>query len=319
MAALAVQFAAAALPPAACVLLAAFCLFFSCCFFGIQERWLSAWMVAACAAVLFVQGAFRMLTLAPVQALAGQTSQVRLEVLETRPGFAEDTCHIRARLLQSDSPQAVGTCVDISNATFCEPGDILEGELEFLPLKENAFTASKRADGVFLEGESSNLQVTGCSQSMTARGIGSAHRAVRGPFGGISGPIWGGFAAAMAVGDDTDLTSQVETDFRQAGLSHLLVVSGLHISLWAGVWLGITRLLRLHRLGYVLAAGMAVAFAVLVGGTPSVLRALVGFLVWCLCGFFFRSPEPLNSLGLAVFVLTLANPRCCLWVPRDSF
>ena len=306
MAALAVQFAAAALPPAACVLLAAFCLFFVL-FFGIQKRWLSAWMVAACAAVLFVQGAFRMLTLAPVQALAGQTSQVRLEVLETRPGFAEDTCHIRARLLQSDSPQAVGTCVDISNAIFCEPGDILEGELEFLPLKENAFTASKRADGVFLEGESSDLQVMGRSQSMTARVSAlrtelseALRRYLRSDLGGI--------AAAMAVGDDTDLTSQVETDFRQAGLSHLLVVSGLHISLWAGVWLGITRLLRLHRLGYVLAAGMAVAFAVLVGGTPSVLRALVGFLVWCLCGFFFRSPEPLNSLGLAVLVLTLANP-----------
>src|SRR5699024_6329408 len=123
-----------------------------------------------------------------------------------------------ARLLQADSPQAVGTCVDISNAIFCEPGDILEGELEFLPLKENAFTASKRADGVFLEGESSDLQVMGRSQSMTARVSAlrtelseALRRYLRSDLGGI--------AAAMAVGDDTDLTSQVETDFRQAGLS----------------------------------------------------------------------------------------------------
>ncbi len=309
MAALAVQFAAAALPPAACVLLAAFCLFFVL-FFGIQKRWLSAWMVAACAAVLFAQGAFRMLSLEPIQSLAGQTSQVRLEVLETQPGFTDETRHIRVRVLEAEQAAAEGISLDISNAAFCEPGDILEGTLEFTALKQNTFTASKMADGVFLEAENSDLRLAGKSQSFSARVIALRSR--------LSEAIqWylredlGGIAAAMAVGDDSGLTDAVETMFRETGLSHLLVVSGLHISLWGGFWLALTRLLHLRRTGYALAAGMAVGFAVLVGGTPSVLRALVGFLVWCLCGVIFRSPEPLNSLGLAVLLLTLANP--CAW------
>ncbi len=309
MAALAVQFAAAVLPPAACVLLAAFCLFFVL-FFGIQKRWLLAWMVAACAAVLFVQGAVRLLLLEPIQSLAGQTSQVQLEVLETQPGFADETRHIRVRVLQADQPAAEGICLDISNAALCEPGDILEGSLEFAALKQNTFTAYKMADGVFLEAENSDLRLAGQSRSFAAGVIALRGRRAEAIQWYLRDDL-GGIAAAMAVGEDSGLTDGVETMFRETGLSHLLVVSGLHISLWAGFWLALASLLRLRRAGYLLAAGMAVGFAVLVGGTPSVLRALVGFLVWCLCGLFFRSPDPLNSLGLAVLLLTLADP--CAW------
>ena len=44
----------------------------------------------------------------------------------------------------------------------------------------------------------------------------------------------GGVLAAMTVGDRNHLSSALRSTYRGAGLSHVLVVSGMHVSILCG-------------------------------------------------------------------------------------
>lgn len=117
--------------------------------------------------------------------------------------------------------------------------------------------------------------------------------------------------AAMCFGERRFLDDRLATTFQGSGLSHLLVVSGLHLSL---IVLAVQRLLRRigMRVGCVVTLLAAWLFAWLAGFSPSIIRAAVMVTVWligCLC--FCRS-DGLNSLGLAALLLLALHPYT-LW------
>jgi competence protein ComEC len=113
--------------------------------------------------------------------------------------------------------------------------------------------------------------------------------------------------AGFLVGDDRGLPASVAADFRAAGLSHLLVVSGANVSLalaFAAPLLG-----RLRLLGR-LTGGLAVLviFAAMTRFEPSVLRA-AGMSGLGLLGAFLGRPVPgLRMMALAVAGLVLLDP-----------
>src|SRR5699024_7271572 len=87
----------------------------------------------------------------------------------------------------------------------------------------------------------------------------------------------GGVLSAMAVADKSRLTDEVTEAYRAAGVSHLLVVSGLHLTLLCGAFLGNRPCGGRFRKQKALAAMLLVlCMMALVGFTPSVTRAGVG-------------------------------------------
>jgi competence protein ComEC len=113
--------------------------------------------------------------------------------------------------------------------------------------------------------------------------------------------------AGFLVGDDRDLPSQVSADFRAAGLSHLLVVSGANVTLALAL---VAPFLR--RLGLVgrLAGGLAVlvVFCAMTRFEPSVLRAGAMSGLALLAAFLGRPVAGLRLLALAVTGLVLIDP-----------
>ncbi len=118
----------------------------------------------------------------------------------------------------------------------------------------------------------------------------------------------GDWLSALCLGLKSDLSPAVNEAFRGSGLSHLLVVSGLHLSAlaWAVMML-LRRLLDLRPAAGVTAL-VVLLFMWMMNDTPSVNRAGVLCLVW-LGGYFCRrQPDALNSLGLALLILLPVNP-----------
>ena len=119
----------------------------------------------------------------------------------------------------------------------------------------------------------------------------------------------GGLLAAMCLGERSGLDTAATADFRRCGLSHLLAVSGLHLSAIAG---GIWLLLGTLRLRPQIAAAATLLcsglFAWLVGFTPSVSRAFCTACVLLSGQFFRRQADGLNSLGLALTLLLIIDP-----------
>lgn len=117
----------------------------------------------------------------------------------------------------------------------------------------------------------------------------------------------GAFLAAILTGDRTDLPEQVQADFSEAGLYHILAVSGMH----CGFLLVLLRLLvgkHRRRLLAGISALALVFYALLTGGRPSVVRACIMLLLFLAAPLFGRQSDGPTSLAAALFLILLANP-----------
>lgn len=119
----------------------------------------------------------------------------------------------------------------------------------------------------------------------------------------------GGIANAMTIGDRSGIKASTTEQFNYAGSSHLLVVSGLHLSLWA---FGIIKFLRkssfLRKYAVPISLAVLLFYCTLTGFSVSVIRAgaMVGAVIFAKA--FRRDADSLNSIGLGVTGIMLFNP-----------
>lgn len=123
----------------------------------------------------------------------------------------------------------------------------------------------------------------------------------------------GALATALLIGDKSELPKSVSAAFSSAGISHLIAVSGLHLSVWCLFILKIFDIFRLKsRIGAVISAVFVVIFMAVSGFTYSVMRAGLMMLVMLLGTLISRQSESLNSLGAALVILCFINPYCVM-------
>jgi ComEC/Rec2-related protein len=122
-------------------------------------------------------------------------------------------------------------------------------------------------------------------------------------------PDRAGLLVGMALGDTSLLPPELERDFRAAGLTHLMAVSGANLAvvLAAGLWLaGVAGADR--RVLAVVGIVLVVLLVVVTRWEPSVLRAGVMAGLVLLGVASGRGPGGRRALCLAVVVLLLADP-----------
>ena len=115
---------------------------------------------------------------------------------------------------------------------------------------------------------------------------------------------------SICFGDKSDLSPEIKGQFRAAGLAHLLVVSGFHLTMLMLATRGLLRLLRVSRRPQALAAIAVVAgFTILTGMSRSTLRAAVMCGVLLLGDIVEREADAANSLGAAVLLILAVQPQ----------
>lgn len=119
----------------------------------------------------------------------------------------------------------------------------------------------------------------------------------------------GALVSAVCLGTRGELSTEAAGNFRRTGLSHLLAVSGLQLTIVAQAVLALLRFLRVpKRVSAGLAGAAVLFFLCLVGFSASVVRAGVMCLVLLLAQMVSRDADSLNSMGAALLILTLPNP-----------
>ena len=118
-----------------------------------------------------------------------------------------------------------------------------------------------------------------------------------------------GVLSTMLLGDRTKLDPDIKEMYQSAGISHILAISGLHISL-----IGMVLLKGLRRCGMGILPAGAVAGSVIVlytcmtGAAPSAIRACVMFLYLLLSLALHRSYDMLTALSVAAMGELIVNP-----------
>ncbi len=114
----------------------------------------------------------------------------------------------------------------------------------------------------------------------------------------------------MVLGDTSLQSDEFVKSMQKSGLTHLTAVSGENFAIIAMVTLALLRRLmpRRYLLRHVVLALCLLAFLILVGPSPSVLRASVMTGTLLLSQIRGSQSHSLNSLALAVAILLILNP-----------
>ena len=119
-----------------------------------------------------------------------------------------------------------------------------------------------------------------------------------------------GVLPGMVTGDTSRMNSDLDQAFKDAGLSHLLVVSGENLAIVCGAVSGLCRFAGLgRRASAILAGGSVVAFVLVARPDPSVLRAAVMGAIGLLALYTGRQKQGLPVLCGAVLILVLVDPE----------
>jgi competence protein ComEC len=113
---------------------------------------------------------------------------------------------------------------------------------------------------------------------------------------------------ALVLGDTSAVTDATGREFRVAGLTHLMAVSGANVTIVCGAVLVSARLIG-PRPAVGLAATALAAFVIVVEPTASVLRAAVMGGITLLAILSSRRRQALPALSAAVLMLLIAAPQ----------
>lgn len=125
--------------------------------------------------------------------------------------------------------------------------------------------------------------------------------------------------AALAVGDTRRMSGEQWRVFNATGLTHLVAISGLHVTLFGVVAAALARRLwaasawlarRVARESFALLFGLAAAaaYALLAGFSVPAQRTLIMLAAWCLTRLLLRPPGAAPPLAVALFGVLLLDP-----------
>lgn len=247
---------------------------------------------------------------------AGRTVLLTAEVERADSNYFSDT--VDATLwVESVNGSPAGFRITCAELPACAAGQRVQGWFALQQPDMEEQTA-QYADGIALQAEplaeKPQLTVLGESGSFRAR----THRLQQKLSESLRRAMHrdtGGVLAAMTVGDRSGLSAQLRRAYRGAGLSHVLVVSGMHVSILCGDVLGRLLSSRKKRLrGYtgrrvraLFSAVLALLLVGVTGFTPSVLRAAGAVWLSALGVWVYGPPDALTSLGVAGVLMTAGN------------
>ncbi|MDD5460494.1 MAG: DNA internalization-related competence protein ComEC/Rec2 [Methylococcales bacterium] len=126
---------------------------------------------------------------------------------------------------------------------------------------------------------------------------------------------------ALTIGDSAGITQNQWEVFRTTGTTHLVVISGSHIGLIAGLayflalrlwaWTGLLTWSP-QRVAAVVALTVAVFYAGLAGFSVPTQRAVIMLAIVMFAIFSQRNLHPFNTLAIALFAVLIADPTAVL-------
>lgn len=249
---------------------------------------------------------FNCFIVAPIQEYVGTTGEAMVCALETETGYAGGMCRGVLRVEKWNGKDA-GFQVYCDNFPEMETGEIARMNLTLDEVDEIE-RLQRYADRVYLSAEyTGGGEWIGVSESIMAR-IYRFRTRLSEILRLYLSPECGAVTAAMSLGDKSRLTYTLRKDFRKAGLSHLLVISGLHLNMLCSMlWFRKNGRARFYQVRAVFSIVISLFVMAVTGFTPSVCRAGITAIIYYIGAAFLLPADGLTSFAVAALILCAGN------------
>ncbi|MDR1002183.1 MAG: ComEC family competence protein [Oscillospiraceae bacterium] len=273
-------------------------------------------MLLTSGAAMLVSALYSNYTVKPADLLSGQTAYIKGRVDEQpeeksgRYYYIVETEFIGL----SDVKQNVKLRLSSKEKLRADYSDIIECTVQFNQIKEEYNSPSRislLADKIVLTAflpKGSAVRVSEGEDDLYSYALRLREKIIE-----KTKRLWSkdtaGFAAAIIIGDKSGVSRSDISDFRGAGLSHVLCISGLHMSIVADALSKLLRRLKFSRKQIsIIVIPVVVIFIMTTGMSPSAVRSGIMLIILYFGKFIGRTADSINSLGVAVFLICLFNP-----------
>ncbi len=201
---------------------------------------------------------------------------------------------------------------------FYPPLDLRVGEIlnaEFKPKTvPDDYKASSCGEEIYLTANLKNIKRTGKS-NFVLKSVGKVRRYIKRTLYRNLGYEEAATLCALTFGDRSRFSDEFYRSVRSAGAAHVMVVSGMHLSILVLIFSRIGRKLVNDTLITAFAMLAAVfLLCTLCGFTMSIIRAGVTYVIAATAIIIKRRDNPANNLGAAVTLILICSPFAVLSV-----
>ena len=188
------------------------------------------------------------------------------------------------------------------------PGDIVSGSFQL-----KTASANLRGKNIFLTASQLGEMRVTSALSMPLRHYPDIWRArLLQRIDAIFPEDTAGFAKALILGERADIDYETNNAFRLSGISHIIAVSGLHVSILVALLYFLTG--RNRFLSALIGIPCLFCFAAMAGFSPSITRACIMQCLMLVALLFNREYDSPTALGFAGLCILVANPSAILSV-----
>ena len=118
-----------------------------------------------------------------------------------------------------------------------------------------------------------------------------------------------GFLKAILLGESSSLDENIKENFKNANISHVLAISGMHISyVVIGLETVLKKIIKNIKLRNLIVIVFLMFFTILVGGSNSVSRACIMVSIAYIGKIVLRKEDFYTSFKIALCILLIVNP-----------
>jgi len=189
-----------------------------------------------------------------------------------------------------------------------EMGEIIVADLKITKIKEK-YKKSNYSSGIYLNANMSNIETQNLKNDFVLTKVGKVRKYIKSTLFTNMGYERAATLCALLFGDNDYFTDEFYTNVKRAGVSHVMVVSGMHLSILVTLFAFIINNLMYNRYAKAIIMCLVVlALSALCGFTMSILRAGITYFIIAVSLIANRKSTPDNTLGAAVCIILISSP-----------
>ena len=119
-----------------------------------------------------------------------------------------------------------------------------------------------------------------------------------------------GTMKSIFLGQRDEMEPELKELYQRAGISHILAISGLHISFLGLFFYGVLKRIRLpQKISFLLTSTFLILYGKMTGMSSSAMRAVIMLIILLLGELLGRTYDLLTAMAVSLFLVILKNPR----------